>query len=173
MKEYAAAAARAAPSGGGLPTPVAHGSSTAEGLEAASAAGAPLDELIQLPTYSMARVASETDDFIRRAPMPTTNVSPAAGPMPPPPTYSTCGGDGSWRPRTLTDVYTEAGILKIVGWFAEMEKYEAAGRAKAGRQAQACAGRPTSFSTTSTCNRTREAGRGTYSITSDREEHDR
>ena len=74
---YAAAAARATPGGGDRPTPVALGSSIPEGLEARAAAAMSLDELVKLPTYSMARIASETDDFVHRAPFPITNVSPA------------------------------------------------------------------------------------------------
>ena len=54
---YAAAAARAAPGGAGRPTPVALGSLVKEGLEAAAAAALSLDELVTLPSYSMARVA--------------------------------------------------------------------------------------------------------------------
>ena len=78
---YAAAAARATPGGGDRPTPVALGSSIPEELEARAAAAMSLGELVKLPTYSMARIASETDDFVRRAPFPITNVSPAAEPM--------------------------------------------------------------------------------------------
>ena len=54
---YAEAAARMAPRGGGLPTPVAAGSSIPDGLEAAAAASLSLDDIIKLPSYSMARVA--------------------------------------------------------------------------------------------------------------------
>jgi hypothetical protein len=58
---YAAAAARAAPRGGGRTAPVALGSSVPEGLEAAAAAGLSLDGIIKLPSYSMARVANESE----------------------------------------------------------------------------------------------------------------
>ena len=66
---YSAAAARATPGGGDdRLTPVALGSSIPEGLEARDEAAISLGELVKLPTYSMARIASETDDFVRRAP---------------------------------------------------------------------------------------------------------
>ena len=130
---YAAAAARAAPRGGGRTAPVALGSSVPEGLEAAAAAGLSLDDIIKLPSYSMARVANESDEFVMRAPFPVTNVSPADDPMPPVKDASATASDPDWRPSSLLDVYTEAGVRAIMNWFAEMEKYEADGRAKGGR----------------------------------------
>ena len=67
---YAAAAARAAPHGGGRTAPVALGSSVPEGLEAAAAAGLSLDDIIKLPSYSMARVANESDEFVMTSAVP-------------------------------------------------------------------------------------------------------
>ena len=130
---YAAAAARVAPHGGGRTAPVALGSSVPEGLEAAAAAGLSLDDIIKLPSYSMARVANESDEFVIRAPFPVTNVSPKDDPMPPVPDVSATTDDPDWRPKSLLDVYTEAGVREIMNWFAEMEKYEADGRARGGR----------------------------------------
>ena len=71
---YAAAAARAAPKGAGHPTPVAAGTSVPEGLEPAEAATASLDELIKLPSYSMARIASKPGGFVLWAPFPVTTL---------------------------------------------------------------------------------------------------
>ena len=130
---YAAAAAKAAPRGGGRTAPVALGSSVPEGLEAAAAAGLSLDDIIKLPSYSMARVANESDEFVIRAPFPVTNVSPADDPMPPVPDANATADDPDWRPTSLLDVYTEAGVRAIMNWFAEMEKYETDGRARGGR----------------------------------------
>ena len=76
-----------------------------------------LDELVKLPTYSMARIASETDDFVRRAPFPITNVSPAAEPMTPPTHNASRVLCPNWRPSSLTDVYTPEGVRLIMGWF--------------------------------------------------------
>ena len=129
---YAAAAARAAPNGAGRPTPVAAGTSVPDGLEPAAAAAASLDEMIKLPTYSMARIASESDDFVLRAPFPVTNVSPEDDPMPPVPEASEFSPDPDWRPSVLTDVYTVGGIKRIMAWFEEMRRYEAAAVAKSG-----------------------------------------
>ena len=129
---YAEAAARASPGGTGKPTPVALGSSVPEGVEAAAAAAMTLDEVIKLPSYSMARVAAESDEFVRRAPMPVTNVSPPEDPMPAPAEAAQDVSDPDWRPRTLTDVYTSDGIRQIVGWFGEMSRYESNGRSKSG-----------------------------------------
>ena len=131
---YAAAAARAAPRGGGRTAPVALGSSVPEGLEAAAAAGLSLDDIVKLPSYSMARVANESDEFVIRAPFPVTNVSPADDPMPPVSDANATADDPDWRPTSLLDVYTEAGVRAIMNWFAEMEKYEADGRARGGRE---------------------------------------
>ena len=62
---------------------MALGSSVPEGLEAAAAAGLSLDDITKkLPSYSMARVANESDEFVIRAPFPMTNVSPKDDPMP-------------------------------------------------------------------------------------------
>ena len=130
---YAAAAARAAPRGGGRTAPVALGSSVPEDLEAAAAAGLSLDGIIKLPPYSIARVANESDEFVVRAPFPVTNVSPAADPMPPVPDANATTDDPDWRPTSLLDAYTGAGVRTIMDWFAEMEKYEADGRARGGR----------------------------------------
>ena len=130
---YAAAAARATPGGGDRPTPVALGSSIPEGLEARAAAAMSLDELVKLPTYSMARIASETDDFVRRAPFPITNVSPAAEPMPTPTQHASRVLCPNWRPSSLTDVYTPEGVRLIMGWFTEMQAYEDNGKRKGGR----------------------------------------
>ena len=129
---YAAAAARAAPKGAGRPTPVAAGTSVPDGLEPPAAAAASLDEMIKLPTYSMARIASESDDFVLRAPFPVTNVSPEDDPMPPVPEASELSPDPDWRPSALTDVYTVGGIKRIMAWFEEMRRYEAAAVAKSG-----------------------------------------
>ena len=129
---YAAAAVRATPGGGDRPTPVAFGSSIPEGLEARAAAAMSLDELVKLPTYSMARVASETDDFVRRAPFPITNVSPAAEPMPTPTQHASRVLCPNWRPSSLTDVYTPEGVRLIMGWFKEMQAYEDNGKRKGG-----------------------------------------
>jgi site-specific DNA-cytosine methylase len=129
---YAAAAARAAPNGAGRPTPVAAGTSVPDGLEPAAAAAVSLDEMIKLPTYSMARIASESDDFILRAPFPVTNVSPEDDPMPPVPEAGEFSPDPDWRPSVLTDVYTVGGIKRIMAWFEEMRRYEAAAVAKSG-----------------------------------------
>ena len=120
---YAAAAARAAPNGAGRPTPVAAGTSVPDGLEPPAAAAASLDEMIKLPTYSMARIASESDDFVLRAPFPVTNVSPEDDPMPPVPEASEFSPDPDWRPSALTDVYTVGGIKRIMAWFEEMRRY--------------------------------------------------
>ena len=111
---YAAAAAKAAPRGGGRTAPVALGSSVPEGLEAAAAAGLSLDDIIKLPSYSMARVANESDEFVIRAPFPVTNVSPADDPMPPVPDANATADDPDWRPTSLLDVYTEAGVRAIM-----------------------------------------------------------
>ena len=93
----------------------------------------PLDGSTKLPSYSMARVANESDEFLIRAPFPVTNVSPADDPMPPVPDSNTTADDPDWRPTLLLGVYTEAGVRGIVNWFAEMEKYETDGRARGGR----------------------------------------
>ena len=41
-----------------------------EGLEAAAAAGLSLDDIIKLPSYSMARVANESDEFVMTSAVP-------------------------------------------------------------------------------------------------------
>ena len=120
---YAAAAARAAQSGGGRTAPVTLGSSVPKGLEAAAAAGLSLDGIIKLASHSMARVANESDEFVIRAPFPVTNVSPADDPMPPVPDANATADDPDWRPTSLLGVYTDAGVRTIMNWFAEMEKY--------------------------------------------------
>ena len=112
---------------------MALGSSVPEGLEAAAAAGLSLDDTIKLPSYSMARVANESDEFVIRAPFPVTNVSPADDPMPPVPDANATVDDPDWRPASLLGVYTEAGVRTTMNWFAEMEKYKADGRARGGR----------------------------------------
>ena len=129
---YAAAAARAAPGGAGRPTPVALGSSVQEGLEATAASALSLDELVKLPSYSMARVTSESDDFVRLAPFPVTNVSPAADPMPEVSDAASGVTNPDWRPKAITDVYTHEGVSKIMAWFEEMRVYEIKGVAKKG-----------------------------------------
>ena len=129
---YAAAAARAGFKGGRLPTPVAAGSSVPEGVEAAAAAAMTMDDIIKLPSYSMARIAHESDEFVRRAPYPVTNQSPPDGPMPPVDDAGEGVADPSWRPSTLTDVYTPEAIRRIMAWFEEMRRYEENGRAKRG-----------------------------------------
>ena len=111
---YAAAAARAAPGGAGRPTPVALGSSVQEGLEATAASALSLDELVKLPSYSMARVTSESDDFVRMAPFPVTNVSPAADPMPEVSDAASGVTNPDWRPKAITDVYTHEGVHECV-----------------------------------------------------------
>ena len=113
---YAAAAAKAASRGGGRTVPVALGSSVPEGLEAAAAAGLSLGGIIKLPSYSMARVANESDEFVMRAPFPVTNVSPADDPMPPVPDANATAGDPDWRPTSLLDVY-----LSVPRKMAELE----------------------------------------------------
>ena len=103
---YAAAAARAAPGGAGRPTLVALGSSMQERLEATAVPALSLGELVQLPSYSVARVTSESDDFVRLAPFPVTNVSPAADPMPEVSDAASGVANPDWRPKTITDVCT-------------------------------------------------------------------
>ena len=130
---YAAAAACAAPGGAGRPTPVALGSSVQEGLEAAAASALSLDELVKLPSYPMARVTSESDGFVRLAPFPVTNVSPAADPMPEVRDAASGVANPDWRPKTITDMYThKKGVIKIMAWFEEMRVYELKGVAKKG-----------------------------------------
>ena len=97
---------------------MALGSSVPEGLEAAAAAGLSLDGIIKLPPYSIARVANESDEFVVRAPFPVTNVSPAADPMPPVPDANATTDDPDWRPTSLLDAYTGAGVRTIMDWFA-------------------------------------------------------
>ena len=91
-----------------------------------------LGNFIKLPSYSMARVASEVDDFIRLAPFPTTNVSPAAKPMPEVPDAGNAVADPGSRPSALADVYTPDGIRRIMEWFDQMRRYEENGIAKTG-----------------------------------------
>ena len=57
----------------------------------------------------VARVAAESDDFVRMAPYPVTNVSPAEGPMPPVPDAAASVADPAWRPKALTDRRLHAG----------------------------------------------------------------
>ena len=90
-------------------------------------------ELVKLPTYSMARIASETDGFVRRAPFPITNVSPAAEPMPAPTQHAPRVLCPNWRPSSSTDVYTPEGVRLIMSWFKEMQAYEENGKRKGGR----------------------------------------
>ena len=80
----------------------------------------------------MARVASESDDFVRLAPFPVTNVSPAADPMPEVSDAASGVANPDWRPKTITDVYTHKGVIKIMAWFEEMRVYELKGVAKKG-----------------------------------------
>ena len=112
--------------------PVARDSSVPEGLERASAAEATLEELTKLPTYSMARVASEADVYVRLAPYPVTNLSPKDDPMPEPPDFAANVADPDWRPTALTDVYTAEGIRRIMSWFDDMRRYEESGKARSG-----------------------------------------
>ena len=72
----------------------------------------------------MVRIVSEDDAFVRIAPMPRANVSPATDPLKPPVAVKV--EDPEWRPRTLTDVYTDEGICLIHDWYRGMAKYEAA-----------------------------------------------
>ena len=127
------AAARAAPRGGGWLAPVTLRSSVSEGLGAAAAPSLSLNGIIKPPPYSMARVASESDEFVIRTPFPVTSVPPAADPMPPVPDANETADDPDWRPTSLLDVYTEGGVRTIINWFAEMEKYEVYGSARGGR----------------------------------------
>jgi hypothetical protein len=129
---YAAAAERAAPRGTGFLAPVAEGSSVPEGLEATAAAAMTLDAIVKLLSYSMARVASEADGFVRLAPFSVTNVSPAAEPMPEVPDARHGVADPGWRPSARTNVYTPDGVRQIMGWFKRMRRYEENGIAKAG-----------------------------------------
>ena len=80
----------------------------------------------------MARVASETDDFVRLAPFPVANVSPAADPMPEVSDAASGVANPDWRPKTIPDVYTHDGVRKIMAWFEEMRVYELKGVAKKG-----------------------------------------
>ena len=52
--------------------------------------------------------------------------------MPPVPEASEFSLDPDWRPSALTDVYTVGGIKRIMAWFEEMRRYEAAAVAKSG-----------------------------------------
>ena len=61
-----------------------------------------------------------------------TNQSPPDGPMPPVGDAGEGVADPSWRPSTLTDVYTPEAIRRIMAWFEEMRRYEENGRAKRG-----------------------------------------
>ena len=101
-----------------------------EGLEAAAASALSLDELVKLPSYSMARVTPEADDFVRLAPFPVTNVSP--DPMPEVSDAASGVPNPDWRPKTITDVCTHKGVIKIMAWFEEMRVYELKGVAKKG-----------------------------------------
>ena len=103
-----------------------------EGLEATAAAAMMLDDIIKLLSYSMARVASEADGFVRLAPFPVTNMSPAAEPIPEVPDARHGVADPGWRPSALTNVYTPDGVRRIMGWFERMRRYEENGIAKAG-----------------------------------------
>ena len=103
-----------------------------EGHEATAASALSLDELVKLPSYSMARVTSESDGFVRLAPLPVTNVSPAADPMPEVSDAASGATNPDWRPKTITDVYTHEGVTKIMAWFEEMRVYELKGVAKKG-----------------------------------------
>ena len=80
----------------------------------------------------MARVMSESDDFVRLAPFPVTNVSPAADPMPEVSDAASGEANPDWRPKTITDVYTHKGVIKLMAWFEEMRVYELKGVAKKG-----------------------------------------
>ena len=103
-----------------------------EGLEATAASSLSLDELVKLPSYSMVRATSESDDFVRLAPFPVANVSPAADPMPEVSDAASGVANPDWRPKTTIDVYTHDGVRKIMAWFDEMRVYELKGVAKKG-----------------------------------------
>ena len=112
---YAAAAARATPGGGDRPTPVALGSSIPEGLEARAAAAMSLDELVKLPTYSMARDSSESGRL--RSPGTVPHYERVAGGgADAEPRRNTrrvcCARTGG--PQALTDVYTPEGVRLIM-----------------------------------------------------------
>ena len=95
-----------------------------EGLEAAAASSVSLGELVKLPSYSTTRVTPESDDFVRLAPFPVTNVSPAADPMSEVSDAASGVANPDWRPKTIAGVYTHEGVIKIMAWFEEMRVYE-------------------------------------------------
>ena len=81
-------------------------------------------------TYDMGRIVSEDDALVALARMPRTNVSEPTAPLPAP---ELAWGDRSdWRPRALTDVYTEKGVKLIVQWYSEMAQHEAEGIKRGG-----------------------------------------
>ena len=61
-----------------------------------------------------------------------TNVSPAADPMPEVSDAASGVTNPDWRPKSITDVYTHKGVIKIMAWFEEMRVYELKGVAKKG-----------------------------------------
>ena len=135
---YAAALAVLSSSSGPAPSgrnsstaPVAAGSTVTSGFEVSDAAVASLDEAIKLPTFSMARVVHEDPSFVRLAQLPRTNVARAEGPLPA--LSAPAGGDPAWRPKHLTEVYTEAAVEEIIEWYGMMAAYETAGRLRRGK----------------------------------------
>ena len=103
-----------------------------EGLEAAAASALSIGELVKLPSYSMARVMSESDGVVRLVAFPVTNVSPAVDPMPEVSDAASGVANPDWRPKAITDVYTHKGVSRIMAWFEEMRVYELKGVAKKG-----------------------------------------
>ena len=91
-----------------------------------------LGELVKLPAYSMARIASETDDFFRRTPFPITSLSPAAEPMTAITHHASRLLYPNWRPSSLIGVYTPGDVRLIMGWFKEMQVYEDNGKRNGG-----------------------------------------
>ena len=55
-------------------------------------------------------------------------MSPAADSVPPVADPGERSLDPDWRPAQLTDVCTVVGIKKIMAWFGEMWRYEAAAK---------------------------------------------
>ena len=135
---YAAALAVLASSGSPAPSgrnsstaPVAAGSTVTSGFEVSDAAVASLDDALKMPTFSMARVVHEDPAFVRLAQLPRTNVARAEGPLPA--LKAPAGGDPAWRPKNLTEVYTENAVEEIMDWYGLMAEYEAAGRLRRGK----------------------------------------
>ena len=111
--------------------PVAAGSTVTSGFEVSDAAVASLDDALKIPTFSMARVVHEDPSFVRLAQLPRTNVARAEGPLPAP--TAPAGGDPAWRPKHLTEVYTEEAVEQIVDWYSLMAEDETAGRLRRGK----------------------------------------